>query len=129
MSAPTLFHIIAESDWRVAKELGEYRPAGLANEGFIHLSKKNQILRPANLLYRGRTDLALLVIDPSSVTSDVVYEPGSHGETEHFPHLYGPLNLDAVIGVVPFPCNASANARERAGATGGGFDLPEGLPD
>lgn len=114
-----LFHIIGADEWEIAKAAGEYQPAGLASEGFIHLSRKEQILRPANLLYQGRVDLSLLVIDPSSVHHEVVFEPGSHGETEDFPHLYGPLNVDAVVDVVPFPWNGD----------GGRFVLPEGLPD
>ena len=111
-----LFHIISETDWASAQKAGEYRPAGLESEGFIHLSKRDQVLRPANLLYQGRNDLSLLVIDTEAVAHEVVFEPGSHGETEYFPHLYGPLNLDAVVDIVRFPY-------------GDGFALPEGLPD
>lgn len=111
-----LFHIIAEHDWAVAQQAGQYRPAGLESEGFIHLSQKGQILRPANLLYQGRIDLILLVIDPQLVDAEVVYEPGSHGEAEDFPHLYGALNIDAVIETVDFPCGED-----------GTFCLPEGL--
>ena len=45
------------------------------------------------------------MIEVSRLRARVVYEPGSHGEDELFPHLYGQLNLDAVIDVVDFPCN------------------------
>ncbi len=113
-----LFHIISRADWQNAQDAGEYRPAGLAHEGFIHLSQQSQILRPANLLYRGRNDLCLLVIEPELVAAKVVFEPGSHGETEHFPHLYGVLNIDAVIDVIDFPCGPD-----------GSFELPDTLGD
>ncbi len=113
----TLFHIIGHSDWQRAQERGSYTPAGFDAEGFIHLSLRGQILRPANLLYAGRDDLLLLVIDPRRVAADVVFEPGSHGETEHFPHLYGELNLDAVTSTVDFPCGED-----------GSFVLPADLP-
>lgn len=112
-----LFHIIDSPSWAHAREADEYRPDGLNAEGFIHLSTKSQILRPANLLYSGREDLMLLIIDPEKVDSEVVFEPGSHGEDEHFPHLYGPLNLDAVVNVVDFPCEDD-----------GSFTLPPALP-
>lgn len=112
-----LFHIIGRTDWNAAQEKGAYEPGSLATEGFIHLSQRSQILRPANLLYTGRDDLALLVIAPERVDSEVVLEPGSHGETENFPHLYGPLNLDAVVDVIDFPCGDD-----------GTFELPSGLP-
>lgn len=113
-----LFHIIGNADRQAAMEAGRYAPPGLASEGFIHLSARSQILRPANLLYQGRSDLVLLVIDPDKLENDVVYEPGSHGEAEDFPHLYGTLNLDAIVDVVEFPCGPD-----------GGFELPQGLRD
>lgn len=100
-----LFHIIGSAEWAEAQSLGRYAPESLAVEGFIHLSKRAQILRPANLLYQGREDLQLLVLDPESLRAEVVLEPGSHGENELFPHLYGQLNLDAVRRVVDFPCD------------------------
>ncbi len=112
-----LFHIIASDAWAEAEERGEYRPPSLQTDGFIHLSAKSQILRPANLLYSGRRDLQLLVIDPDTLTSKVIFEPGSHGESEDFPHLYGPLNLDAVTSVLAFACRDD-----------GTFELPD-LPD
>ena len=98
-----LFHIAARADWSEAQPLGRYAPAGYLTEGFVHLSGIDQVLRPANLLYRGRDDLVLLEIDPGRLRSEVVFEPGSHGETELFPHLYGPIDNDAVIDVIDFP--------------------------
>jgi len=102
---PVVFHIVGSPDWADAQDRGRYAPDAFAADGFVHLSNRDQILRPANLLYSGRTDLKLLVIEVSRLRARVVYEPGSHGEDELFPHLYGQLNLDAVIDVVDFPCN------------------------
>ena len=106
---PVVFHIINESAWANAQGNDGYSPDGFASEGFIHLSRKSQILRPANLLYTGQTDLVLLVIEVARLTAELLYEPGSHGEAELFPHLYGPLNLDAVVEVVAFPCEADGS--------------------
>lgn len=112
------FHIIGSSEWANAEAAGRYEPDSLSSEGFIHLSLREQIARPANLLYRGRSDLVLLVVDGDALVPEVVMEPGSHGESELFPHLYGPLNLDAVLEVVGFPPNAD-----------GTFGVPDQLPD
>jgi len=112
----SLFHIVGRNEWSQASELGRYAPAAFAVEGFVHLSQKSQILRPANLLYRDRDDLVLLRIDPSALHAEVVYEPGSHGEAELFPHLYGQLNIDAVTEVIDFPCSPD-----------GSFVLPSAL--
>lgn len=114
--ATDLFHIIDEQAWDSVRGKTDFEPESLRTEGFIHLSMKHQILRPANLLYRGRSDLHLLVLDQDALSSEVVFEPGSHGEEDLFPHLYGPLNLDAVTRTVAFPCEAD-----------GTFELPDGL--
>ena len=58
--------------------------------------------------YRDADDLVLLHIDEAKLTAPLVYEvvgdaPGP------FPHLYGPLNTDAVVHVDnPFPVQADA---------------------
>ena len=70
---------------------------------------------PANQMFAGRSDLILLTIDPARLTARLVYEDCY--ETGHqFPHIYGPLNLEAVTGFVAFPPNAD-----------GTFSLPDPL--
>ena len=90
------------SEWEAARVLGDYRLDTLDSEGFIHCSTPQQVLGPANALYRGQDDLVLLVIDPARLTAELVYED-CYEAGEAFPHIYGPLNLDAVVRVVPFP--------------------------
>lgn len=95
-----LLHIVDKSEWEAALELGVYTPTTIVTEGFIHLSTPEQVLLPANSFYRGRSGLVLLVIDENRLTSEVRFEDMyGHGS---FPHLYGPLNLDAVTAVLPF---------------------------
>jgi uncharacterized protein (DUF952 family)/GNAT superfamily N-acetyltransferase len=65
------------------------------DEGFVHLSRPDQVHVPANLLYAGRRDLVLLAVDPTALTAEVREDGG-------FPHLYGPLLPDAVFDVAPF---------------------------
>lgn len=102
----TLLHIAARADWEHAQQQGSYQLDG----PYLHLSERHQVLRPANLLYRGRDDLVLLVIARDALPAGaLVYEPGAHGEDERFPHLYAPLPLDAVVGVVEFPCGADGS--------------------
>ena len=108
-----VFHIVSKSRWLDAAEVGTYEPEHYDAEGFIHLSRRGQIQRPANLLYRGQSDLILLEIRVDALTAELRYEPGSHGEDELFPHLYGLLNNDAVVALHEFPCAAD-----------GSFELP-----
>lgn len=97
-----ILHIAAVDHWEEAQALGEYRLDSLETEGFIHCSTPQQVLGPANEFYRGRSDLVLLVIDPVRLEARLVYEDSYESGTI-FPHIYGPLNLEAVINVLPFP--------------------------
>lgn len=99
-----LYHITTGTDWEAAEKTGIYRADSLANDGFIHCSTLVQLLMPANAMYRGQEGLVLLVIDPSRVKPEVVYED-CYQSGHRFPHLYGPLNIDAVVSVLPFPPN------------------------
>ena len=95
----TLLHICPASDWQNAQPWGEYRAASLASEGFIHCSTPAQVAVTANRFYHGQQGLVLLVIDAGRLTSEVRYEAA---DGSLFPHLYGPLNLDAVVEVRAF---------------------------
>jgi uncharacterized protein (DUF952 family) len=89
-----LFHITTRAAWEHARHAGEYRPASLASEGFIHLSTEAQWRATLDRFYRGVPDLVLLRIDPSRVRAELRYEPA---DGDAFPHLYGPLESDAVL--------------------------------
>lgn len=103
-----ILHIARQSDWDTARKSGSYTADSLVTEGFIHCSTPTQVLEPANALYHGQTDLLLLVIDPDRLAAPVVYED-SYDLGQAFPHLYGPLNLEAVIQVIPFPPQADGS--------------------
>lgn len=98
-------HLTSRSEWQAARQRGEYRIASLDSEGFIHCSTAAQLPAVANAFYRNRPDLVLLVIDETLLTSRLEWEspvgPGAPGidPTGRFPHLYGPLNLQAVSQV------------------------------
>lgn len=100
MSAVGLFHITSRAEWEHALATGEYRPPSLASEGFIHLSYDQQWLAVTNRLFRGRTDLVLLSIRPDLLRSEVREE---EADGDRYPHLYGPLNTDAVVDALPLP--------------------------
>jgi uncharacterized protein (DUF952 family) len=102
---PEIFHIARQVDWEGALNLGTYRMSTLGRtveqEGFIHCSERHQVAGVANAFYRGVDGLVLLVIDPDLIGPEVRYEAGG-GSGERFPHIYGPLNVDAVIAVHRF---------------------------
>jgi len=95
-----IVHITHRDDWTIALSSGEYCPVSLSIEGFIHCSKPDQVVRVAGTFYAGQYGLVLLVIDPKRLHAEVRWEPGADGPAELFPHIYGPLNLDAVTQVL-----------------------------
>ncbi len=115
-----IYHITSAEQWAAAQAAGVYRAESLLSEGFIHLSQRHQVLGSANRFFQGQAGLELLAIDPAQLTGRLVYEapvsPESHAAGETFPHLYGELNLDAVVQVVSFVADAD-----------GRFTLPDDL--
>jgi uncharacterized protein (DUF952 family) len=97
-----ILHVTPRICWSAAQKTGVYTADTLAGEGFIHCSKVSQILRVANNIFTGQHGLVILVIDPIRLTSEIRWEPGVGLATELFPHVYGPINLDAVVRVVAF---------------------------
>jgi len=98
----TILHIARKMDWEQARAEGSYRADTLASEGFIHCSTPEQVIPVANHLFRGQPDLVLLVIDRDKVRAPIRDE-NLEGGTTLYPHIYGPLNLDAVRSVLDFP--------------------------
>jgi uncharacterized protein (DUF952 family) len=98
---PVIFHIAARSAWETALETGSYLAPGYEAEGFIHLSDPPQVVRVADARFRGARDLVLLCVAVDRLRAPLCYEPGDPGSDELFPHLYGPLEVDAVVRVLP----------------------------
>ena len=107
-----IYHITSRTAWNEARERGDYRAETLETEGFIHCSTDSQVLPVAEKFYLGQRGLLLLVIEPTLLASDLKWEPPSGGapppgvpEGDLFPHVYGPINLDAVVKAVDLESN------------------------
>jgi uncharacterized protein (DUF952 family) len=94
-----IYHIATASDWAHAQASGEYttstRGRTLAQEGFIHCSAADQVAGVANFVYQGVADLLVLEIDTDRVRAEIRLDPVP-GSDKPYPHIYGPLNTDAV---------------------------------
>jgi uncharacterized protein (DUF952 family) len=97
-----IYHITSRTSWYAAQKSGAYSADSLTSEGFIHCSRMDQILRVANAYYANQHGLVILVIDPSLLKPEVRWEAGTDKADELFPHIYGPLNLEAVVRVLDF---------------------------
>jgi glutathione S-transferase len=115
-----LYHLALRSEWRAARQAGVYcrstRGLSLDDVGFIHLSAAHQVAATAARFYGDlpAADLVLLVIDPAQLED--AGEPGGAGTLrwepadpapaggggELFPHLHGPLPLQAVLLAEPW---------------------------
>lgn len=93
-----IYHVVTKNLWKTARDKGFYEAPSLALEGFIHFSKQEQVQDVLKRYYQGQIDLLLLQIEESKLTAILKYEL-SPSVNELFPHLFGPLNLDAVIAV------------------------------
>jgi uncharacterized protein (DUF952 family) len=118
-----IFHITSRSEWDAAQKAGQYVSPSLAKEGFIHCSTLAQVLPVAEKFYRGQSGLILLGIDPSRLSSAVKWEPPFEGAPPPgvpadvvFPHIHGPLDLNAVVQVL-----------DLVSAPDGSFVLPSSL--
>ena len=102
-----IYHLTLLEVWEMAVEAGSYetstREASLAEVGFIHASFAEQLATTAARFYGDvpSSELIVLEIDPSRLTAPVLVEASSGGE--RFPHIYGPLNLDAVTALLDPP--------------------------
>jgi uncharacterized protein (DUF952 family) len=110
-----IFHIAKSQQWEEAKHLQSYRGDTLDSEGFIHCSTLPQVTRSANKFFVGQTGLLLLCIDSGKVQAELKYESAAG---DLYPHIYGLLNVDAVLKVLEFEAGAD-----------GKFELPEELRD
>lgn len=95
---PPIYHILPRADWEEAESAGFYKPASLAEVGFIHCSDVHQVIPVANDYYQGKADLCVLCIAANKIIAEMRYETPS-GEKCRFPHIFGKLNLDAVVAV------------------------------
>jgi uncharacterized protein (DUF952 family) len=98
-----LFHLVRRDEWARAEAAGRYAPASLDAEGFIHLSTARQLPRTAARFFAGQGDLLVVTVRADLLTAPLRFDPVDTDDgREAFPHLYGPLNLDAVIAVTPW---------------------------
>ena len=96
-----IYHIVSKEYWNEATTEDSYKPETFDLEEFIHCSNREQIVDVANAFYEKEKGLLLVCIDATKVEVDIVYE-NLIGGTIQFPHLYGPLNLNAVTRIVDF---------------------------
>ncbi|MBX9459452.1 MAG: DUF952 domain-containing protein [Rhizobium sp.] len=110
-----IYKIVPAELWAEAESAGVFGGAPIdLTDGYIHLSTGAQVRRTAELYFKGQDDLLLVAVDGDRLGDALKYEASRGGDL--FPHLYGPLSLDAVLWRVPMPVRED-----------GHHDFPEGI--
>ena len=111
-----IYKICSASAWREAERQGVYRgSADDVRDGFIHFSLPSQVAETARKHFFGQTGLFLIAVDADGLGDALRWEPSRHEEL--FPHLYGELDLGAVVAV-----------RDLHARSDGYHDIPELAP-
>ncbi len=105
-----IYHITTRKAWIDATRNGSYSAPSLAAEGFIHCSTAAQVVPVAKSFYHGQRGLVLLVIDTRRLRAPVKWEraapPKGVAEGASFPHIYGPIGVEAVLTALDFEPNS-----------------------
>jgi uncharacterized protein (DUF952 family) len=95
-----IFHITRPEHWAQAQRDGAItmstRDVTLAEEGFVHCSFAEQLAATAVRFFGDLDEVVVLRIDPSAVISPVVVED-LYDAGQEFPHVYGPIDVAAVV--------------------------------
>src|SRR5512143_1696914 len=101
-----IYKICSSSEWREAEGAGAYRGSAVdRKDGFIHFSTAEQAEETAAKWFSGQHGLFLVGVDAEALGPRLKWEPSRGGAL--FPHLYGELDLKAVLRVDPLPLDAS----------------------
>jgi uncharacterized protein (DUF952 family) len=97
---PIIYHITTRQAWDEAQASGRLSEPSLAEEGYIHCSEERQVRDVLTRHFEGRTSLLRLTIDSGKLSSPLIYD-WSPSMEDTFPHVYGPIEAEAVIAVDP----------------------------
>ena len=103
-----ILHLMPRPAWEQWRDAGTYEPPSLASEGFVHCTGNDDLmLAVANRFYSGEPgEVVVVTLDEGRLTREVRWEAPAHPDgtapTDNeplFPHVYGPLDREAVAGV------------------------------
>src|SRR4051812_29143374 len=112
-----VLHLLPRPEWQLLDPAEPVTNPSLATEGFIHCTDDPSVmLQVANAFYSSLAgEFVVLHIDTERLTAECVWEDPAHVSgggpafAPQFPHVYGPIDRAAVVGV-------QAVRRDAAGA-------------
>jgi uncharacterized protein (DUF952 family) len=104
--ADLIYKVLSAADWEAAQRAGRFEGSvDDRRDGFIHFSDGETVIGTAREYFAGQADLMLLAVDPARL-ADLRWERSR--DDALFPHLYGPLDLDAVARADRLPDDLDA---------------------
>ncbi len=105
-----VYKILSAAEFQTMERDGVFRgsPADIA-DGFIHLSRGSQVAETLDKHFNGVAGLMLAAVDLSGLGDTVRWEPSRGGQL--FPHIYGPLPVEAVVSFAAVERNADGTVR------------------
>ncbi len=96
-----ILHCMKKKDWERVKNASFFGQNDLERYGFIHCSPIEYFWRVTWLFKEIDEALVLLKIDENKLDALVKWEDGDNCGRE-YPHIYGLINTNAVISVLPY---------------------------
>lgn len=96
-----IYHILLPETWERVRGDSFYEAESLAGEGFIHCSYADQLEGVLARYYSDAAEVVVLTIDPAKISSPLIEEASTNNEL--YPHIYGPIDLDAVVEAITRP--------------------------
>ena len=92
-----IYHVVIREEWEAAAGQSFFEAKSLSSEGFIHCSYADQLESVLERYFADAGEVVILYLDANQLTSPLVSEPSTNGEA--YPHIYGPINKDAIVTV------------------------------
>lgn len=104
----TIYKIAPAELWHHAEQTGTFTGAPIdIADGFIHFSSADQVQETASKHFRRQPGLSLAAIDATALGDALHWEPSRGGAL--FPHLYGPMPMEAVRWTKALACDAGGS--------------------
>ena len=110
MTISPIYHIVPKSELQRGLSEDHYVPDRFSLDGFVHCADRLDVVLAVAADYFSDTSEPLLVlqIDPARLSHRVVFEVAAPlagggdlhlGMRDQFPHIYGPVDVAAIMGV------------------------------
>jgi len=103
LNDPYIYLLSSQAEYQQAKAVGFLVRDSLTSEGFIHAAPNNQLTRLANKYHKNTQHPLIISVDKKLIEAEVKWEAATGGL---YPHIYGTLNMDAVVDTQLINVNA-----------------------